>query len=182
MKPNAFTDWEGRPIVLIEYTRAGNRWKPHQIFVSNAPKYPAYFDLYDAQWSRARGDLFYHNSGSGGVYINEWPGAKTTRAKLWWDQKAAPNLKTGGGDKVTEADLAGLGFRLIKEPLPLGPLKERNPFQYGTMGCVVYCSRCRDWHSEEDPCDHVFWCEACQGWGGSTPDKSCKHRKPRGRL
>lgn len=178
MPLKAFTDWEGRPIVLIEYTLAGTIWKPFQVFVSHAPKYPKYFDLYDFEWSRARRELFYRNSGSGGVYVNARPGAKRMQSKLWWDQKAAPDLKTGGGDKLTEKDLAGQGFRLLQEPIPLGPEAERNPFQYGTFAAVVYCKRCQDYHPEDDPCEHVFWCEVCGGWGGSTDDKACKRRKP----
>lgn len=179
MKPESFEDHDRRPIGLIEYEQHGKLWMPHSVFVSHAPDHPLYCSTFDFNWSKTTGGLYYHESGSGGgPYINGWPGAKRTHAKLWWDQVAAPKLKTGGGEEVGAADLAGLGFDLVADPIDLGD-HETNPFLYGIEGDVIYCTKCRDHLPESDVCEHVFWCEKCQEWGGAEGNKEhCRHRKP----
>lgn len=180
MKPDAFVDDYGRAIVLIEYARHGKLWMPHSVFVSEAPKYQC-CSTFDFSWSETRRGLYYHESGSGGVpYINGWPGVGRTVGKVWWDDVAAPELRTGGGEVVRAADLQGMGFELVAKPLVLGGGTERNPFIYGVEGDVVYCTKCRDHLPEDDVCEHVFWCDDCGEWGGDASDKAkCRHRKAR---
>jgi hypothetical protein len=180
MKNDLFQDYENRRIVLIEYAGQGRIWMPHSVFVHDAPDFPHCFSTYDFTWSKTHGSLYYHESGSGGPpYVNGWPGAKKTHAKLWWDQEASPILETGGGQVITSADLPSLGFELISEPLILDNDAETNPFIYGIEMGVICCTKCQDWLPEDEPCNHVFWCEKCGVWGGAASDKEgCRHRKP----
>jgi hypothetical protein len=180
MKTEPFHDYEKRPIVLIEYHDEGKLWMPHSLFVSHAPEHPLYCSTFDFNWSKTMSGLYYHESGSGpGIYINGWPGAKKAHAKLWWDQNAAPVLKTGGGEIVTADGLLALGFELIPTPLILDQLCTTNPFIFGMASRVIYCTKCSDHMPEDAHCDHVFWCDRCNEWGGSASDKEqCRHRKP----
>lgn len=171
-----FTDDKGLPIALIEYHRHGKLWMPHWVLTTK-PDGRCYCQVYDFDWSDSYSTLYYHNSGSGvGPYINGWPNAKRARAKLWWDQSAAPVLKSGGGEILTAEDVAKQGFALIAEPLVLGN-GETNPFIYGSHGEVIYCTKCRDHLPEDNPCEHVFWCERCGEWGGAEGNTDCRHRK-----
>jgi hypothetical protein len=168
---------EGKPIVLIEYHRHGTFWMPHQVFVSHAPKHPNYCDVFDFEYCNRDGDLLYHESGSGGgAYINGWPGSKRVHAKLWWNHEAGVELTTGGGDKVT--DFRALGFEYLTHPIKLGTT-EANPFTYGLEGEVLYCTKCKDHLPDDHLCEHIFWCDRCEEWGGAYGNKErCKHRKP----
>jgi hypothetical protein len=171
-------DEKGNPIVMIEYHRNGNLWMPHEVFVSHAPKYPKCCSHYDFNWSRGSETLYFHKAGSGpGVYVNGWPNSKKRMAKLWFDDSAGVPIRQGSGAPVE--DFAALGFELIARPLPLGPGNDGNPFDFGVEARVVYCRKCRDHFSEDAHCDHIFWCDRCNEWGGGASDKeSCKHRKP----
>ncbi len=169
-------DDQNRPVVMIEYHRIGNLWMPHEAFVSHAPTHPNYCAHHDFAWSRGAGALFYHEAGMGpGVYVNGWSDGKI-HAKLWFNESAGVEMRQGSGKPVE--NLRDLGFEQIKEPLPLGKIQEPNPFVYGTEGRVIYCKKCRDFWSEDDHCEHIFWCDQCNEWGGSASDKErCKHRR-----
>lgn len=169
--------YEGRPIVMIEYHQHGKLWMPHEVFVSHAPKYPKYCSRFDCDWSKRDETLYFHESGSGGgAYLNGWPNAKRVHAKLWWNPELGVDLRQGSGEPVT--DFRALGFELLTHPLKLGG-SEPNPLEYGCEGGVLYCTKCKDYLPEDNPCGHVFWCDRCHEWGGAEGNKEhCRHRKP----
>lgn len=169
--------YEGRPIVMIEYHQHGKLWMPHEVFVSHAPKHSNYCSHFDFNWCKRDGALLYHEAGSGpGAYLNGWPNAKRVHAKLWWNHELGAALRQGSGEPVT--DFRALGFDLLTHPVKLGGT-DQNPFEYGSEGGVVYCTKCNDHLPEANVCSHIFWCERCNEWGGSEGNKErCRHRKP----
>jgi hypothetical protein len=110
------------------------------------------FDRYDFEYSRKLNSLIYEDIGSG--CDTECPTGP------YW---AAPGIV------VNE----NYGGRRIKR-LPNG-FQRQTLFENAIEGETIWCSRCKDQILEEDPCDHIWWCDTCGTW--SVPGDRCGHTR-----
>jgi len=113
------------------------------------------------------GCYYQHEAGSwtGRLYLGKL--VDGARHRLW----AHPDItfsRITNDDPLIESEIAELGYDLIDGPTP--SLAEF----WMTDGVTYYCERCEDSLPEGDPCECVFWCDACGAYWDRWSEP-CEH-------
>lgn len=179
----------GRPdeiVAGIIYHREGSLLLPHSVFTVSGepeggnPRKAWMAGIYDFNYCRRDGTVYYHLSGGGGTfYLNRYCEPQPPPACLWYDSKlVAPTNDRIHKRYPSAATIRKWGYEIVSAPLTVDFVNgEQNPFNNAVHGEVEYCTKCHDHIPEDSLCEHIWWCEKCSVH--STPQDRCKHRRER---
>lgn len=148
-------------------------------------------DEYDVEWCHTTGCYIYHQSGGGGgsrvdvygpyhvsgnalvrerhdVFVGE-------RAPQW---VSARDIPPWNGKRTLKIRRRNRTRRLRQLPMCINQMQPGwdilDWLEHNAINArAVYCSECDDWlpDTNDDPCDHVWWCDKTCWW--STPSERC---------
>lgn len=137
--------------------------------------------IYDIEWCRRDGMLYYHCSGGGGhFYLNRVCRRKgEPHCAVWWNSKLVTPHRDNGKQPamLTPHQVRRLGYRIVSRPLRILGTSDRHPLEnlFSGLEDTMYCSKCDDWLPFDNMCSHVLWCDECGWW--STPSEPCRHNR-----
>jgi hypothetical protein len=165
MRDSDFTDWEGNPIVAIEYHKNGREKVPHSVWTERS--------VYD--FEMADGYLCARDVGSGALKgerfsLDEFwfSDAPEATGWLWYDRDFFTGLRRNSSEeiKLTKKEAHAMGWRFLKEPLG-------NPFDGAIDSGTQYCAVClQNYPDQMDMvCSHFFESDYHGEWlGCGAPD------------
>lgn len=114
-------------------------------------------------WCKRDQCFYAHEVGSwtGWPYLHQL--VQGARGKVWLDSAV-----TGGRDNepLTPEQINALGYEILPDRPTLPNLAYDSD--------CYYCERCDDMIPDDDPCDHVYWCNEC-GMSLDKQTEACEH-------
>lgn len=163
---------DGKPFSVVTEMHWDHSGKPWFIAGRDTPNGVAGHD-WDFEWCNRDGVCRYDLSGFGGkprFCAHRFCEPSPPPAELWIAEGTPVFTYTRNCKErrvESDAELLKLGYKRLRRPKLLKGRfgdKTRNPFDAAWEGRAIYCDRCDDYLPDENPCEHLEWCDECASW------------------